>query len=161
MANDSGAPDQGTVKRILDQAGLSYGTDGEGDLFAAWEGRRTYFLFLPWGEDAAGGRVFTVRTFYERPFRAEDRPALLDHLDVWHRGAMWPKVHTYPLEGGELRLVSEAELPIGPGVGVEQFTVCLVAWVSAAGEFQEWLTERLDAPPTARAGRAARAGTKR
>ncbi|MFD5424843.1 YbjN domain-containing protein [Streptomyces sp. NPDC127084] len=152
-------PDQDLVKQLLDQMELKYVTDDEGDLAAPWEDFRTYFMFR--GEDEQ--QVFSVRTFYDRPFDIADRAQILDTIDDWNRRTLWPKVYTHTHEGDEgdegaeggkpsLRLIGEAQMLIGTGVSLEHFVSSTVSWVRASIEFDKWLVEQLGLEPAAADG---------
>ncbi|MCX5111024.1 YbjN domain-containing protein [Streptomyces sp. NBC_00378] len=144
-------PDQDLVKQLLEQMELKFVVDDEGDLAAPWEDFRTYFMFR--GEDEQ--QVFSVRTFYDRPHAADQRPVLLDAIDDWNRRTLWPKVYTHthePEEGSEdtevsVRLIGEAQMLIGTGVSLEHFVSSTVSWVRASIEFDKWLQERLGLTP--------------
>ncbi|MEU3221411.1 YbjN domain-containing protein [Streptomyces sp. NPDC006971] len=145
-------PDQDLVKQLLDQMELKYVVDDEGDLAAPWEEFRTYFMFR--GE--AEQQVFSVRTFYDRPHAADQRPVLLDAIDDWNRRTLWPKVYTHTHEaeegsddtGASIRLIGEAQMLIGTGVSLEHFVSSTVSWVRASIEFDKWLQERLGLVPS-------------
>ncbi|ANW19471.1 YbjN domain-containing protein [Streptomyces clavuligerus] len=136
-------PDQDLVKQLLDQMELKYVVDDEGDLAAPWEEFRTYFMFR--GE--ADQQVFSVRTFYDRPLPADERPRVLDVIDDWNRRTLWPKVYTHLHEdeegGATIRLIGEAQMLIGMGVSLDHFVSSTVSWVRAAIEFDKWFAEQL------------------
>ncbi|MFI6648297.1 YbjN domain-containing protein [Streptomyces sp. NPDC050529] len=144
-------PDQDLVKQLLEQMELKYVVDDEGDLAAPWEDFRTYFMFRGEGEQ----KVFSVRTFYDRPHDTDQRPVLLDAIDDWNRRTLWPKVYTHthePEEGSEdtgasVRLIGEAQMLIGTGVSLEHFVSSTVSWVRASIEFDKWLLEHLGLAP--------------
>ncbi|MFE5301628.1 YbjN domain-containing protein [Streptomyces sp. NPDC056632] len=148
MANEDAIPDLETVKEILDQAELKHLVDDEGDLFAAWDGYRVYFVFQSMGEDG-GQPFFSVRVFYDRRYGPAERPRLLDAADEWNRNALWPKVYTYAHEDESLQMIGEAHLILGPGMDPTQFAVSLISWVGAAAEFDQWLAARLGLEPKA------------
>lgn len=133
-------PDQAMVCHLLDQMELKWLIDDEGDLAAAWEQFRTYFMFR--GE--AERQVFSVRTFFDRAHGVDAKPLLLDTVDDWHRRTLWPKVYTHRHDDGTLRLIGESQLLIGTGVNLEYFVSSVVGWVRAAIEFDKWLVESLE-----------------
>ncbi|MFF2009323.1 YbjN domain-containing protein [Streptomyces sp. NPDC058195] len=130
-------PDQDLVKRILDEMELTYVVDDEGDLTAPWEQFRVYFMFR--GEEDQ--QVFSVRTFYDRPLKVQ-RKQLLESIDEWNRRTLWPKVYTHTANN-TTRLIGEAQTLVSTGVCLEQFTSCVVSWIRAAIEFDEWIVEHL------------------
>ena len=132
-------PDQDLVKQLLEQMELKYVVDDEGDLAAPWEQFRTYFMFR--GEEEQ--QVFSVRTFYDRPHGIELKPQLLEVIDDWNRRTLWPKVYTHTHDDGSVRLIGEAQLLIGLGVGLEHFVSSTVSWVRASIEFDKWVGETL------------------
>jgi len=132
-------PDQDLVKRLLDQMELKYLVDEEGDLAAPWEDFRTYFMFR--GEEDQ--QVFAVRTFYDRPYSVDDKPQLHEVIDDWNRRTLWPKVYTHTHDDGSVRLIGEAQVLIGLGVGLEHFVSSTVSWVRASIEFDKWVVETL------------------
>ncbi|MFI0943304.1 YbjN domain-containing protein [Streptomyces sp. NPDC021020] len=140
-AGNSGVviPDQDLVKQLLDQMELKHLVDEEGDLVAPWEDFRTYFMFR--GEDEQA--VFAVRTFYDRPFEVDDKAQLHEVIDDWNRRTLWPKVYTHTNDDGGVRLVGEAQLMIGLGVGLEHFVSSTVSWVRASIEFDKWVVDTL------------------
>ncbi|UWE13210.1 type III secretion system chaperone family protein [Actinacidiphila bryophytorum] len=132
-------PDQDLVKQLLDQMELKYLVDEEGDLAAPWEDFRTYFMFRGEGDQ----QVFAVRTFYDRPYTVEDKPQLHEVIDDWNRRTLWPKMYTHTHDDGSVRLIGEAQLLIGLGVGLEHFVSSTVSWVRASIEFDKWVVETL------------------
>lgn len=132
-------PDQDLVKQLLEQMELKYVLDEEGDLAAPWEEFRTYFMFR--GEEDQ--QIFAVRTFYDRPYSIEDKPQLHEALDDWNRRTLWPKVYTHTHDDGTVRLIGEAQMLIGLGVGLEHFVSSTVSWVRASIEFEKWILEAL------------------
>ncbi|MCE0445692.1 YbjN domain-containing protein [Streptomyces tricolor] len=132
-------PDQDLVKQLLDQMELKYVVDEEGDLAAPWEQFRTYFMFRGEAEQA----VFSVRTFYDRPHKIDEKPQLLESIDDWNRRTLWPKVYTHTHDDGTVRLIGEAQMLIGTGVDINHFVSSTVSWVRAAIEFDRWLAEQL------------------
>ena len=132
-------PDSDLVKQLLDQMELKYLVDEEGDLVAPWEEFRTYFMFRGEGDQ----QVFAVRTFYDRPFGVDDKAQLHEVIDDWNRRTLWPKVYTHTQDDGGVRLIGEAQLLIGLGVGLEHFVSSTVSWVRASIEFDKWVVETL------------------
>lgn len=131
-------PDQDLVKQLLEQMELKYVVDDEGDLAAPWEDFRTYFMFR--GEDEQ--QVFSVRTFYDRPHKIEEKAQLLESIDDWNRRTLWPKVYSHTHDDGSVRLIGEAQMLIGTGVNLEHFVSSTVSWVRASIEFDKWLVEQ-------------------
>ncbi|MFJ7268843.1 YbjN domain-containing protein [Streptomyces sp. NPDC099050] len=131
-------PDQDLVKQLLEQMELKYVVDDEGDLAAPWEDFRTYFMFR--GEDEQ--QVFSVRTFYDRPHKIDEKPQLLESIDDWNRRTLWPKVYSHTHDDGSVRLIGEAQMLIGTGVNLEHFVSSTVSWVRASIEFDKWLVEQ-------------------
>lgn len=132
-------PEQDLVKQLLDQMELKYLVDEEGDLVAPWEDFRTYFMFRGEGDQ----QVFAVRTFYDRPYSVDDKLQLHEVIDDWNRRTLWPKVYTHTHDDGSVRLIGEAQLLIGLGVGLEHFVSSTVSWVRASIEFDKWVVETL------------------
>jgi hypothetical protein len=132
-------PDQNLVKQLLDQMQLKYVVDDEGDLTAPWELFRTYFMFR--GENEQ--EVYAVRTFYDRPYPVEDKPRLLEVIDEWNRQTLWPKVYTHTHEDGVVRLIGEAQMLLGLGVGLEHFISTTASWVRASIDFDKWVVDQL------------------
>jgi hypothetical protein len=132
-------PNQDLVKQLLDQMELKYVVDEEGDLAAPWEDFRTYFMFRGEGEQ----EVFAVRTFYDRAYSIEDKNKLLEIADGWNRQTLWPKVYSHTHDDGSVRLIGEAQMLLGLGVGLEHFVSSTVSWVRASVDFDRWVTEQL------------------
>ncbi|GAA1924435.1 YbjN domain-containing protein [Streptantibioticus ferralitis] len=132
-------PDQDLVKQLLDQMELKYVVDDEGDLAAPWEDFRTYFMFRGEGEQ----EVFAVRTFYDRAYSIEEKNKLLEIADGWNRQTLWPKVYSHTHDDGSVRLIGEAQMLLGLGVGLEHFVSSTVSWVRASIDFDRWVTEQL------------------
>ncbi|MEQ4720732.1 YbjN domain-containing protein [Nonomuraea sp. B19D2] len=132
-------PDQDVVKQLLEQMELRFVVDEEGDLAAPWEEFRTYFMFRGEGDQ----QVYAVRTFYDRPYSIDDKPRLYAAIDDWNSRTLWPKVYTHTHDDGSVRLIGEAQMLIGGGVGLEHFVASTVSWVRASIEFDKWLTEAL------------------
>jgi hypothetical protein len=132
-------PDPDLVKQLLDQMELNYAVDDEGDLVAPWEDFRTYFMFR--GE--AEQQVYAVRTFYDRAYSIDDKGKLLEIADGWNQQTLWPKVYTHTHDDGSVRLIGEAQMLTGPGVGLEHFVSSTVSWVRASIEFDQWVIEQL------------------
>lgn len=132
-------PDQALVKQLLDQMELKYVVDDEGDLVAPWEEFRSYFMFRGEGEQ----QVYAVRTFYNRDHPLEDKGRLLEVIDGWNRHTLWPKVYTHTDDDGGVRLIGEAQMLLGLGVGLEHFVSSTVSWVRASIDFDKWVTDQL------------------
>ncbi|MGP3917595.1 YbjN domain-containing protein [Nonomuraea sp. 10N515B] len=132
-------PDQGLVEQLLDQMELRFVTDEEGDLAAPWEEFRTYFMFRGEGDE----QVYSVRTFYDRPYSIDVKPQLHEAVDDWNRRTLWPKIYTHTHDDGSVRLVGEAQMLIGGGVVLEHFVSSTVSWVRSSIEFDKWVTEAL------------------
>jgi hypothetical protein len=132
-------PNQDLVKQLLEQMELKYVVDDEGDLAAPWEDFRAYFMFR--GEEDQ--QIFAVRTFYDRPYTVDDKPMLHEAIDDWNRRTLWPKVYTHTNDDGSVRLIGEAQMLIGLGVGLEHFVSSTVSWVRASIEFDKWVIETL------------------
>ncbi len=141
-------PDQDLVKQLLDQMELKYVVDEEGDLAAPWEHFRTYFMFRGEGEQ----EVYAVRTFYDRPHSLDDKAKLLEVLDGWNRQTLWPKVYTHTQEDGVVRLIGEAQMLLGLGVGLEHFVSSTVSWVRASVDFDKWVVDQLGLEKDAESG---------
>lgn len=137
-------PDQDLVVQLLDQMGLEYGVDDDGDLVAPYPDFRTYFMFRGEGNQ----QVYSVRTFYDRTHPIDVKPQILDALDEWNRFSLWPKVYTHTLEEPDgtasIRVIGESQMVIGAGVAVEHFAVSTLCWVTAADAFDGWLADYLD-----------------
>ena len=138
-------PDQDLVKQLLDQMELKYVVDDEGDLAAPWEEFRTYFMFRGEGDQA----VYSVRTFFDRAHKIDDKVQLLESIDDWNRRTLWPKVYSHTHDDGTVRLIGEAQMLIGTGVSLEHYVSSTVSWVRAAIEFDKWLVEQLGLEPDA------------
>ncbi len=144
-------PDQDLVKQLLDQMELKYVVDDEGDLAAPWEQFRTYFMFR--GEDdKPETQIFSVRTFYDRPHKIDEKPQLFEAVDDWNRRTLWPKVYSHTHDDGTVRLIGEAQLLIGTGVSLEHFVSSVVSWVRASIEFDRWLVEQFGLEKDAESG---------
>lgn len=132
-------PDQDVVKQLLEQMGLNFVVDEEGDVAAPWEEFRTYFMFRGEGDQ----QVYSVRTFYDRPYSIDDKPHLHATIDDWNGRTLWPKIYTYTHDDGSVRLIGEAQMLVGGGVVLEHFVSSTVSWVRASIEFDKWVTEAL------------------
>ncbi|OXM66180.1 MULTISPECIES: YbjN domain-containing protein [Amycolatopsis] len=132
-------PDQGLVEQLLDQIDLKHALDEDGDLGAAWEHYRIYFLFR--GEQE--NQTYAVRAFYDRPHAIEHKPMLLEAIDDWNRRTLFPKVYTHTDDDGTVRLIGEESMLIGTGVALEHFVNSTVSWIRASMEFDKWLVEHL------------------
>ncbi|MGW2015248.1 YbjN domain-containing protein [Streptomyces sp. NPDC001927] len=132
-------PTQDFVRQLLDRLELTHTVDVEGDLVAPWKDYRMYFMFRGAGDQ----RLFSVRTFYDRPFRPEDKPKLYEWIDDWNRNSLWPKVCTFTPEDGQIRMIGEAQTLIGMGVGPEHFVTCVVSWIEGSIEFDRHVTRLL------------------
>ncbi|MGW2562285.1 YbjN domain-containing protein [Streptomyces sp. NPDC001514] len=135
-------PDQTVLQQLLDQLQLKHTIDDEGDLLAPWADFRIYLMFRGSEEQ----QVFSVRTFYDRPFPPEDRPQLLEWVDEWNQRTLWPKVCTYTPDDGQIRLVGEVQTLIGTGVDPQHFVACTVSWIQGSLEFDRYLAQRLGLP---------------
>ncbi|MEV1173437.1 YbjN domain-containing protein [Nonomuraea sp. NPDC049784] len=132
-------PDQDVVKQLLEQMELKFVVDEEGDLAAPWEEFRTYFMFRGEG----GQQIYSVRTFYDRPYSIDDKSRLHETIDDWNRRTLWPKIYTHTHDDGSVRLIGEAQMLVGGGVGLEHFVSSTVSWVRASIEFDKWVIEAL------------------
>ncbi|MFC8228003.1 protein kinase [Streptomyces sp. NPDC057287] len=131
-------PTQDLVKQFLGEMEMHYAVDDEGDLTTPWQDFRTYYMFR--GEDDQ--QVFSVRTFYDRPYNLAERPQLLETIADWNRRSLWPKVYSHNSDDGFVRLVGETQMLIGTGVSREHFASSLANWVRASIEFDHWLVEQ-------------------
>jgi hypothetical protein len=131
-------PDAALLAQLLDQVGLKYGTDAEGDLVASWNGFRVYLMFRGDNQE-----LFAVRSFYEREYPVEEKNELLDVIDEWNRDTLWPKVYTHTNEEGVVRLIGESQMTIPAGVNIDFFVATTVNWIQAAVGFDGWLADRL------------------
>jgi putative sensory transduction regulator len=132
-------PDQDLVKQLLNQMELKFVVDEEGDLAAPWEEFRTYFMFRGEGDQ----QVYSVRTFYDRPYSIDDKPQLHEAIDDWNRRTLWPKIYTHTHDDGSVRLIGEAQMLIGGGTLLEHFVSSTLSWVRSSVEFDTWVTEAL------------------
>ena len=130
---------QELVKQLLEQMNVKYVADDEGDLAVPWETFRTYFMFR--GETEQ--RIFSVRSFYDRTYSLDEKPALLELLDDWNRNLLWPKVYSHTSDDGAVRVIAESHLLLGAEVSVDHFTLSLVSWMRADIDFSTWLGEQL------------------
>ena len=131
-------PDQALVISLLDQMQLKHGVDDEGDLWAAWDGYRVFFMFR--GEQQ---ELFAVRSFYERGYPVEKKGEMLDLIDDWNRNTLWPKIYTHTDEGGLVRLIGESQIMLGTGINIDLFASTVIHWTQAAIGFDGWLKEQL------------------
>ncbi|GAA4212777.1 YbjN domain-containing protein [Actinocatenispora rupis] len=132
-------PDRRFVEHLLDEMELSYVVDEDGDLAAPFEHFRTYFMFR--GEDT--DRTFSVRAFYDRAYPIEMKPRLLEVADDWNRRTLWPKLYSFTTDDGVVRLIGEAQMSIGVGVGRDHFRVATVNWTHACTQVDDWLVQQL------------------
>ncbi|GLW20805.1 hypothetical protein Mame01_08480 [Microbispora amethystogenes] len=130
-------PDRELVEEILDELDIEHTTDAEGDLAISTAHLTIFFLF---GKE---GDLFTVRTFYDRPYSVDDKPMLLTALNEWNADTMWPKVYTFTQDNGALRLVGDSQLYIGAGVTREHLSTVIAHWVRFSIKFYRWLTGRI------------------
>lgn len=135
-------PSQATVKRVLQGLELRYSVDEDGDLLAPFANCRVYCMFRGGDED----RTFAVRTFHDTPFTINDKPALLDVVDEWHRRMFWPKAYSHTMDNGDVRVVSEVITPLVDALDEEYFTLCVSEWISAAVDFDHWLIKETRGP---------------
>jgi hypothetical protein len=132
-------PDRDLVASLLDQMELSYGVDEEGDLVAPYEGFRIYFMIRREQQQ----ELFAVRTYYERVFPIEAKPAVLGALDAWNRETLWPKAYTLTHEDGTVRMVTEYQLVIPDRVNLDLFIGNLTSWMEASVQFDSWIADQL------------------
>ncbi|KAA9380938.1 YbjN domain-containing protein [Microbispora cellulosiformans] len=130
-------PDRELVEEILDELDIEHTIDTEGDLAISTAHLTIFFLF---GKE---GDLFTVRTFYDRPYSVDDKPMLLTALNEWNADTMWPKVYTFTQDNGALRLVGDSQLYIGAGVTREHLSTVIAHWVRFSIKFYRWLTGRI------------------
>ncbi|GIG70463.1 YbjN domain-containing protein [Phytomonospora endophytica] len=131
--------DQETVAELLTGFDIKHAVDDDGDVLAYWDDVRVYFMFREEGEE----RVFSVRTFYDRRYEADDRRRLLSAVDDWNRRTLWPKVHTHTFEDGTLSCVGEIFLYAGFGVTRDHIEHSLKRWIGACLDVDEMLQEKL------------------
>ncbi|WP_133305882.1 YbjN domain-containing protein [Microbispora triticiradicis] len=127
----------GTRRRDPGRAGHRAHHRREGDLAISTAHLTIFFLF---GKE---GDLFTVRTFYDRPYSVDDKPMLLTALNEWNADTMWPKVYTFTQDNGALRLVGDSQLYIGAGVTREHLSTVIAHWVRFSIKFYRWLTGRI------------------
>jgi hypothetical protein len=132
-------PDRDLVSHVLDELELTYGVDDEGDLVAPYEGFRIYFMIRSEQQQV----LFAVRTYYERVFAIESKPAVLGALDAWNRETLWPKAYTLTHEDGTVRMVTEYQLVIPQRVNLDLFVSNLTSWMEACVQFDGWISDQL------------------
>ena len=110
-------PDQDLVKQLLDQMELKYLVDDEGDLAAPWEEFRTYFMFRGEGEQAGLRGPHLLRPPVHRRRQAA---AARGHRRLEPPHPVAEGLHPHPRRR-LVRLIGEAQMLIGLGVGLEHF----------------------------------------
>lgn len=141
-------PDQDLVKQLLDQMELKYVIDEDGDLAAPWEGFRVYFMFRGDNQE-----LYAVRTFYDRVYKIEQKPEMLEIVDEWNRDTLWPKVYTHTHDDGSVRIIGESQMIVQGGVNLEHFVGSTANWVQASVAFDQWLAQRLGLDPEKKPGK--------
>ncbi|WP_253777111.1 YbjN domain-containing protein [Goodfellowiella coeruleoviolacea] len=130
-------PDQALIRDLLEENEIDYVVDEDGDVCMARKDFRIYYLFQD-------DELYTIRTFYNRPYPIERKAELLMAVDEWNRDTLWPKVYTRTLDDGTVRVVGEAALIISVGVTYDHFVGTTANWVQASMDFDEWLVQRLN-----------------
>jgi len=130
--------DREMVGEVLDRLDVKHAVDEDGDVLAYWDDVRLYFMFREEGEE----RIFSLRTFYDRRYEADERARLVGTVDDWNRRTFWPKVHTHAFPDGTLSCVGEIFLYAGFGVTAAHFEHSLKRWIAASLDFDEHLQEK-------------------
>jgi hypothetical protein len=125
------------VKQLLEQMELKYVED-KGDVVVPWESLRMYFVFRGEGDQ----RIFSVRSFYERRYSVEQKPRLLEILDDWNRGTLWPKAYSETSDDGTVHVIAESHYLVGVAISPEAFAHSMVSWVRAGVDFNNWLADQ-------------------
>jgi len=76
------------VAALLDAQGAQYGTDDDGDLFAAWDSHPFWFMAV--GPDKA---YFQVRARWAPTAPRSELGALLIACNEWSQQMLWPKLY--------------------------------------------------------------------
>lgn len=72
---------------VLDELGIKYGRDDDGDVFADWEDMRMWFLAA--GQDH---EILAMRAIWDHRAPADHYDSLVSHANDWNSAKMWPRM---------------------------------------------------------------------
>lgn len=123
------------IAPVLDELGLKYSTDSDGDTYADWEGARMWFL-TP-GEQ---NEILAMRALWAYRAPLDQYDSMLSTLNDWNAGKFWPRVSCAVRDE---QVVVGADLIIDLETGAsDEFLIQQVrCMVATTGEFVEFLAE--------------------
>lgn len=120
---------------VLDQLGVQYGQDPNGNLYADWEGLRLWFLAR--GEQ---NEIMAMRLQWDYWPPVDQFDALLSTLNDWNNRKFWPRASASVHEG---RVIVAADLVVDLETGAsDEMLVQQVRCIVGTGlEFTRFLAE--------------------
>lgn len=125
------------VGQLLDEFGLKYSIDGDGDLLVRWETCTIYFFF--YGEK---NEVLQARLYLNRRFSVDDRGSLSLLLDEWNRTRLFAKAYTILPDDGMVGICAEQSHDF-EGSTRAQIKFAIASWIDTLLRFGDWVDEQI------------------
>jgi hypothetical protein len=132
------APDTAQLQRILDEAGLQWAIDDDGDLVVRWEKYNIYFFHYGMQDE-----VLQARLYLNRRFDVDLRPALALVLDDWNRSKLFPKAYTVLPDDGLVGICAEQAFDFEGGTSPQQLSFTIGMWMQNLQQFADWIEEHV------------------
>jgi len=121
---------------LLDAQGAKYGTDDDGDLFAAWDGNPFWFMTI--GPDKL---YFQVRGRWGHTVPRTQLGTMLIACNEWSQQMLWPKVYV-KADQDEVAVYTEHTIAWDRGVTDEQLDLQLSTSIGSSLGFFREMTKR-------------------
>ena len=128
-----------TIERaaaLLDAQGAKYGTDDDGDLFAAWDGNPFWFMVV--GKEDT---YLQIRGRWGHTVPRTELGTMLIACNEWSQQMLWPKVYVKADEEG-VAVYSELTIAWDHGVTDEQLDLQLSTSIGSSLGFFREMTKR-------------------
>jgi len=124
------------VAALLDAQGAKYGTDDDGDLFAAWDGNPFWFMVV--GKEDT---YLQIRGRWGHTVPSTQLGTMLIACNEWSQQMLWPKVYVKADEQG-VAVYSELTIAWDHGVTDEQLDLQLSTSIGSSLGFFREMTKR-------------------
>jgi Putative bacterial sensory transduction regulator len=126
------------LQQVLDEYGLKYSIDADGDLVVRWE--KCHLFFFHYGEN---NEVLQARMYLSRRFPVEMRSTLALALDDWNRTRLFPKAYTVLPDDGMVGICAEQVHDFEHGATRDQIHYTVGLWIDTLLRFVEWVDEQV------------------
>lgn len=138
------------ITATLDRCGWRYSIDSDGDVGGIWDGHM--FYFLRFGKDK---EILQVRGRWTRGVDPAERGRLLELVNDWNDGKVWPKAYVHVNDKGQAHVFAELGVDYEDGLSDAQLERHLRCAIATSLQLFEHLDEQY--PEAAAAAKAAQA----